>query len=295
MTFPLVLISVIRRMPKSVQTVRIGRLISAIFVKCGFSEWIVVKNEGVLFRLSLLCRTSAGQIWRGGNHGHEIEMFSKALQPQSTFIDIGANVGLVSIPLACKFQDCKCIAVEPIGQNVTALTRNIALNSLDDSFVVVPFALGDEIGEVKILRDSNFGGSTGNAKIVKVTEGTKPSHIAKVELLDNIWREQGSPAISFIKIDVEGYEYHVLNGGKALINRCRPVIYGEFHNVLMPQNGHDFFDVLELFEGMDYNVCQFVGETELVYISNPSRSTGNVFLIPAERCICFPIREPVTK
>jgi FkbM family methyltransferase len=289
MTFPLILVSIISRLPQALHPVRIGRFFGAVFVKCGFSEWIVVKHEGVIFQLSLLCRTSAGQIWRGGNHGDEIDMFSKVIKPQSAFIDIGANVGLVSIPLASKLQGIKCIAVEPIEQNVSALIRNVSLNLLEDSFTVVPFALGDEIGEVKILRDRNFGGSTGNAKIVRGVDGRKASHNAKVELLDNIWRDAGSPCVSFIKIDVEGYEYHVLNGGKELINSCRPVIYGEFHNVLMPKNGHTFLDVYKLFESSQYVVCQFRSDNTLTVVDNPTPSTGNAFLVPSERLGDLPL------
>jgi hypothetical protein len=95
MKFPPGFVSIIRNLPPIFKPVRVGRVISAVCVKLGFSEWVEVKRDGVVFHLSLLCRTSAGEIWRGGNHGSEINMFSIALEPATTFIDIGANVGLV--------------------------------------------------------------------------------------------------------------------------------------------------------------------------------------------------------
>ena len=288
MKFPPVLVYLIRNLPPLFKPVRVGRFISAVCVKLGFSEWVEVKREGVVFQLSLLCRTSAGEIWRGGNHGSEINMFSKAIEPQSTFIDIGANVGLVSVPIGAKFRDCKGIAVEPIERNVDALSRNLGLNSLTATVTVIPVALGDKIGTVPMLRDNNFGGSTGNAKIV-MDAGTSTLEV-KVELLDNIWRESGSPSVSFIKIDVEGYEYQVLKGGQELIKTCRPVIYGEFHNLLMPQHGYNFHDVLHLFKQSNYLVCQYLSDNELVEIIHPSRDMGNAFFIPEDRRHRFPIQ-----
>jgi FkbM family methyltransferase len=290
MKLPPVLVSIIRNLPPSFKPVRVGRVISALSVKLGFSEWIKVQREGVVFQLSVLCRTSAGEIWRGGNHGSEINMFSKAIEPESTFIDIGANVGLVSVPLGAKFRECKGIAVEPIERNVDALSRNLTLNSLNSTITIIPVALGDKVGTVSMLRDNNFGGSTGNAKIVMDAGTSTATHEVNVELLDNIWRESGSPAVSFIKVDVEGYEYQVLKGGAELISRCRPVVYGEFHNVLMPQNGYDFHDVLDLFNQNNYLVCQFLSDDVLVEIKDPSRSMGNAFFIPEERRHRFPIR-----
>jgi FkbM family methyltransferase len=288
--FPPIFVSIIRNLPTIFKPVRVGRIISAVFVKLGFSEWVEVRRDGVVFHLSLLCRTSAGEIWRGGNHGSEINMFSKAIEPASTFIDIGANVGLVAVPLGCKFRDCRGIAVEPIERNVDALSLNLSLNSLTATITVIPVALGDKIGTVLMLRDHNFGGSTGNAKIVRDAGTSMSKYEVNVELLDNIWRESGSPPVSFIKIDVEGYEYQVLKGGQELIKNCRPVIYGEFHNALMPQNGYDFHDVLQLFNHNNYIVCQYTSDVELVEIKNPSRSLGNAFFIPEERRYRFPIR-----
>jgi len=289
MKFLPVLVSIIRNLPPLFKPVRVGRIIGAVCVKLGFSEWVEVQREGVVFQLSLLCRTSAGEIWRGGNHGSEINMFSKAIKPASTFIDIGANVGLVSVPLGSKFRDCKGIAVEPIERNVDALSRNLALNSLTATITVIPVAIGDKIGTVPMLRDNNFGGSTGNAKIVMNGWTSTSTHQVNVELLDNVWRDSGSPSVSFIKIDVEGYEYQVLKGGQELIKSCRPVVYGEFHNVLMPQNGHNFLDVLEMFNSANYVVCQFISDLSLTIVNNPSPSTGNAFLVPIERIGELPI------
>ena len=141
MNLPPLLVSLIRNLPPLYKPVRVGRIISAICVKLGFSEWVEIQSEGVVFQLSLLCRTSAGEIWRGGNHGSEINMFSKAIEPATTFIDIGANVGLVAVPLGCKFRDCRGIAVEPIKRNVDALSRNLTLNSLTAMVAVIPVAL----------------------------------------------------------------------------------------------------------------------------------------------------------
>jgi hypothetical protein len=56
----------------------------------------------------------------------------------------------------------------------------------------------------------------------------------RTRTLDEVWRDAGSPIVSFIKIDVEGGEWDAIRGARSLIESCRPVISialdGSFEN-----------------------------------------------------------------
>jgi FkbM family methyltransferase len=280
----------VRSLPSWCYPIRLGRLFALGFVKLGGSEWITFRTSNdVEYTLSLLCRTSAAQIWGHGDHDSEVNMFSKAVIPNTTVIDIGANVGLVTVPLATMCVGSRFLSIEPSSANIEVLQKNIDANKLADRVQVIDCALGAETGTMKLLRESQFGSSTGNARITDEISNVEVSENVPVDTLDNVWNQHGKPLVSFVKIDVEGFEYPVLCGATSMVTKCRPIIYGEFHNVLMPKNGHNFLDVLRLYESDDYVVCQFVTDTTLALVHNPTALTGNAFLIPVERLGDIPV------
>jgi FkbM family methyltransferase len=69
--------------------------------------------------------------------------------------------------------------------------------------------------------------------------------------LDDLW-PAGTGAVDFIKIDVEGFEEFVVDGGKALIERCRPTIFFE-HNEKRPTA-----DMLGYYEPVKQHIFDFL-------------------------------------
>jgi FkbM family methyltransferase len=280
----------IRSLPVWCRPVRLGRFIGLIYVKLGGSEWISFRTlGGVEYTLSLLCRTSAAQIWGAGDHDDEVTMFSKAVLANTTVIDVGANVGLITVPLSSICLNARFMAIEPSVANIEILEKNIRSNNIHDRVEIVRCALGSQVGTMTLIRESQFGSSTGNARLDTNSSNAEVTENVRIDTLDSVWKQHGKPSVSFVKIDVEGFEYPVLCGAKMMLSECRPIIYGEFHNVLMPKNGHNFLDVLQLFDSANYVVCQYISDLSLTIVHNPSPSTGNAFLVPIERIGDLPI------
>ena len=71
----------------------------------------------------------------------------QSLEPDSILVDIGANIGIYSIPAAL-FHVKKVYAVEPELKNFTELVNNIELNNLDESRIeAIPIAISSEFAE----------------------------------------------------------------------------------------------------------------------------------------------------
>ena len=156
----------------------------------------------------------------------------KSLKRGDTFVDIGANVGYFTMLAAQAVgPNGYVIAIEPELINHTSLKNNIALNNYKN-ITAYDCALGnnDSLGTLNI-NPLNRGGNSmipfknyksGNENYsyfeIKEKYNTKELY-QKVHMrtLDNIITENKILTISFIKIDVEGFEYEVLLGAKHLI------------------------------------------------------------------------------
>ncbi|MEK7101792.1 MAG: FkbM family methyltransferase [Patescibacteria group bacterium] len=128
---------------------------------------------------------------------------------QSVVIDIGAHIGTFALPLAAMAGNV--IAFEPSPEAFALLAHNVAENKA--SIQLVNKALGSEKGSgtLVVRNAANAGANT-------LVEG---GNIPVTTLDDEVTHA------NFIKIDVEGMELEVLEGGTRLIERARPVVLFE--------------------------------------------------------------------
>ncbi len=128
-------------------------------------------------------------------------------------IDVGANVGDTSIYWA-KLYGAKVLAFEPLSESFEIMRENISLNGLDDLITPYNLALGD--GTDISFNMSGYMMKYSMDSLKKI----------KTERLDNF----NFNNISMIKIDVEGFELHVLRGAIETIKRNKPRIIIETHS-----------------------------------------------------------------
>lgn len=128
------------------------------------------------------------------------------LNSSDHLIDIGANVGHFSL-VAAKIAKCKVMAIEPIPETFSRLTKNVALNELNELVDCRNIGLSNESGSLHFSDNLNTTNKV-------ISEGRKGVEIA-VHTLDDLTAKL-SPTI--LKIDVEGYEYFVLKGGLKTLN-----------------------------------------------------------------------------
>ena len=149
------------------------------------------------------------------------------LQEGDVVLDIGANIGWYSLLLARNSPpSVRIYAFEPDPLNFELLTANLQLNNAQ-KITGVPKALSDQ-RETKTLylypnknrgRHSLIPLAKGNGETVEVTTTT---------LNDFVEEYAVDPArVKFIKMDVEGYEYHVLRGASRLLETV-PFVHTEF-------------------------------------------------------------------
>jgi FkbM family methyltransferase len=152
---------------------------------------------------------------------------SLSLEGQVVY-DIGAHIGIFSLAFARKVGPRGCVvAFEPYPPNYRRLLRNVKLNHAT-TIIPVNAAVGAEAGElVMASRTGEPGRVTVSSDATKI--GMKPIGTTKTVNLDSLLKEETWPLPDFMKIDVEGFEWQVLQGARELLRRHHPQLFIELH------------------------------------------------------------------
>jgi len=142
-------------------------------------------------------------------------LIKKLVQGKVRIIDIGANIGYYLLMLAQSAdRNAKIICIEPSAENLPELNATMKANPNIDSELYFC-----AVGRVK-QKCSLSHGLNGN-----VRQGESEGMTIQVSPLDELI--QGS--VDFVKIDVEGYEYEVLQGAEKVLNSYKPTLFLELH------------------------------------------------------------------
>jgi len=205
-------------------------------------------------------------------HEKEFLHFLTLLPTDELLLDIGANIGIMTIPLAQKAVNGKVFSFEPMPQNLKALKRVIKYYKLKN-VTVFETALGSEPGELKmimpIIDNVKMQGLChfDNNETEKGERFTLP-----VQKLDDISELQAAKAIGGIKIDVENFEFEVLTGAKNLLLKHKPIIYCELW-----ANEKRTLTLNYLTNEIGYTVKIYDGEKLVPYTNQEAM---NFFLVP---------------
>jgi len=140
------------------------------------------------------------------------------------FWDIGANIGLYSIYNSLKHSKSTTIAFEPSSSNLRVLTRNISINNLEKNIKVVPIPLTNKKNIFQEMKEGQFveGGALNSFGEKFDFEGKEFKPTMKYNLLGttiNYFLENSILDIpDYIKMDVDGIEHLILEGGDKFLN-----------------------------------------------------------------------------
>ena len=221
--------------------------------------------------------------WIGGNleatgeySEEEVQKLLLLIPDRGTVVEVGANIGAITIPLAAKAS--QVIAFEPEPTNAKLLKSNVEVNKLSDVISVYDVPLADRIKTVS-FPVIDYTKPVINAGAVGIV-GDNPNANDVVELkatcLDLLFMKE---KIDLIKLDVEGSEIEVLKGAARIIQHDRPRLYVENDR---PEKSAE---LIKLIMEMGYVLFW-----HLPKLNDPD-PMGGKFMVSANM-ICFPSEKP---
>jgi FkbM family methyltransferase len=180
----------------------------------------------------------------------------RSLPEKCVIVDAGANIGLVSIPLAAEVRakGGEVHAFEPQRMLYQALCGSAVLNDLPN-LMPRQEGLGESstpmwLPEIDYTVRADFG-------MAQLKEQcTVPSWLVEMKCLDDLLLRQ----VDLLKIDVEGMECAVLRGARETLHRYTPWCWVEYHMAGVEQ-------IKACFDGLDY---KFYRADELNMLCAPS-------------------------
>ena len=161
-----------------------------------------------------------------------MNFYYRFVSQEDVVFDIGANVGAYMLLFARRTTRGRVIAIEPETIAFARLKQNVQRNRLDNRVDLVNKALGDKPGSLHLSVDA--GTSTGH----NISQESDKYSINKIEVpcttLDELFVTMKITRCDFVKIDVEGYEEHVMMGGKIFFQKVIPKA------ILFEANGRSF-------------------------------------------------------
>lgn len=135
-----------------------------------------------------------------------------------TVVDIGANVGYFSMLIRERFPGAIIYAIEPVHQTLRTLEKNF---QSDPRTVLVNKAISNFCGISEMVFDRNYSALSHlvDEKVGKSRKGVVED--VEVQTLDDFVSEYQIDRIDVLKIDVETFEKHVLEGAERALAKTR--------------------------------------------------------------------------
>lgn len=246
-----------------------GRL--NIWRQRGWREWLIVLQRRLVPGSRRTARIAGGLRLRvrlkdelapsyllGREFEPEVAGFLEAfLKPGDTCIDMGANIGHMTIVAAARVGDAgRVIAFEPSPAEFRELTLNIALNRFRN---VEAFAMAvtDKGGVVSFHLAGEGLGLYNSTGTPFRSSGTRAIEVPSVPL-DDFLEERGIDDVALVKMDIEGGESAALTGGERCFGRPNsPVVVCEFSDVAGTATGQTTHHLWERFRELGFTLYQF--------------------------------------
>jgi len=243
-------------------------------IKSILSSILFFRDRKVEIKKGMTIFTPPGHRWKEYREVHPrydrfLGELAAILPSQSVVIDIGANVGDSLALMGASNPNLNVLCVEPDPYFLRYLNKNvqIVLNSefKGEIEVVKSFAGSPKSGSL-------VGGAT--TKVFKTSDAGLDQFFSTLEELADVALERfETPKVKLIKIDVDGYDWEVLDSGMDFIAKDNPIIF--FEALVIHAEGLDGLgNTVESLRALDYsfglfdNFGNFVLESNLPTVLN---------------------------
>lgn len=205
------------------------------------------KHHGYVMRLNLSDWSQRMTYFTGRYYELGVQLvLDFTLVRGDRFIDIGANIGMISLHASALVGPTGRVdSFEPNPECVDAIKYILRINEIENTNVHA-YALSDHPGEMRLNLTSDHSGTATLADSADVTRSIPVT----VKVGDEMLLE--GPTIKAIKIDVEGFELHVIFGIRKVLESSTPILITELIEHQLAKAGTSVVEVSSFLNSLGY-------------------------------------------
>jgi FkbM family methyltransferase len=187
----------------------------------------------------------------GVSWAYETQYLEPYVEPGDVVVDVGANYGYTTTYFASEVgPEGFVLSLEPEPETRALLEHNVRSCGYRN-VEIVPAAAGAHSGRTHLWRSAtNFANHSLNDSLVPNVRDSVEVDLVSVD--DLCASRLGDRLPTVLKVDVEGWEWAVLQGARQVLEEARPAIWLEYWPDGIRANGHEPGDVLDLFDSLGY-------------------------------------------
>jgi FkbM family methyltransferase len=236
----------------------IARILHALITFFTGSDQRVIVRGGIRYHVDLTEGIDLSLYLFGNFQKHIFCNKYYKEKPDDVILDVGANIGSMTLQFAQKVPQGRVYAFEPTQYALDKLMKNCSLNpilaeriTVINTFVSVESAHEPDIQAYSSWKvDSSHCTPVHEIHLGAIMATTGVSAIS----IDDFVQENKIKRINYIKIDTDGHEYKVLKGSENTIARFKPVIIFEISKYLMVESNTSFQHFFDLFQKFNYQL-----------------------------------------
>jgi FkbM family methyltransferase len=191
------------------------------------------------------------------------EYVERHVTPGMTCFDVGANIGAVAVHLARKVGPSGQVhAFEPVPAVRERLVQHVRRNHGEEVVRIHPVALSNQSGSASIAVADSEATNQGQASLVNRSNPELRNTIEVPTItVDEFVAQNAIGRIDVMKIDIQGAEIFLLEGGRKVFGEMGPDLLMEVSPEDLACLGKDSRDLLTMVEGYGYRLYELKGAT----------------------------------
>ncbi|MCG8306331.1 MAG: FkbM family methyltransferase [Cytophagales bacterium] len=252
------------------------------------TEKRIITRNGLKFEVDIREGLDLSLFLFGNFQKHVTENRFISIPNDAVIVDVGANVGIMSLHFAKRVPNGKVYAFEPTHYAFQKLKRNIELNPSIAKIVQtvqVFISCKEKRGSsLQAFSSWKIDKSVGSDQHLVHGGEVMPSDGVPAITLDDFVKQNNIDRLDFIKIDTDGHEFDVLSGSKATIEKLKPQIIFELGGYVMEEKEIEFIDYENFFHNLNYKLSDAATNKPISSFNHrnmvPQKGTIDILAIP---------------
>ena len=223
---------------RNLNSTRLGRFCHNYLLDTAMSKEVNISHEGLDLTFVAPNALNEYRVQSFSTKEPETLEWIESFEEGATFWDVGANVGLYSC-YAAKLKRCNVVAFEPSVFNLELLARNIFANELVESISIFSLPLNNEnsLNTIK-MSSTRWGGALSTFAHEFGQDGEEILDVFRYRTygvkMDEVVNFFGFAPPKYLKIDVDGIEHFILQGGTEVLASIDSALV-EINDAFKPQ------------------------------------------------------------